>query len=118
MKYLPNFNQSSAVLKKLSELKLPCNQPITVASLCDVSGIKYRVSGGVRADIYIDDESLINIRSLMPDGKPIYVIGTYGITKDENERLIRILEILAYAFHDYAAKESLISARVFARFEK
>jgi hypothetical protein len=77
-----------------------------VESLCRRAGIRYRVTGG-RQPLVAFWNGPTHGYTVTPDSRRLYVIGRASLPRDDQERALRALEILAYGFHDYAARESV-----------
>lgn len=52
-------------------------------------------------------------RTIDPEGQPVYAINSEPLPQRDPERSLRILEILAYGFFDYAARESICGRGIF-----
>lgn len=113
MSYKANFDIPSAITKKYSEVPpQDISVAVTVESLCKKAGIRYRVTGGRNALIVIDDETDHHVRSII-DGALVYIVGGLLMPISDPERSARILEVVAHAFHDYAARECLCFKGIF-----
>ena len=80
---------------------------LTVKELCRRAGIPYRVSGGKTLWVAIDPLTVEHFRGLSSQGETVYVVGGKGLPDRDPDRSIRILEVLAYSFHDWASRECL-----------
>lgn len=79
---------------------------VSVAELCHKAGVKLRVSGEsvyVR-NVYIQD-SLDSCIAWTDENHKLYIIADNEIPHDN--RYLRILEILAFSFFEYASRECL-----------
>ena len=57
--------------------------------------------------MFEDTESGFHVKTKTPDGRWALVVGTASLPAEDPEHAVRILEILAHCFHDYAARESV-----------
>lgn len=112
MNYSPVVSQDKKIVVSFAKIVIPNEPALNVKQLCADAGIPYRVSGGRQADIFIDKRSELNLATIDNTGKKIYLIGTKNSKTTGAESAVRLLETLAYAYFDYAARESVISARL------
>lgn len=82
---------------------------MTLARLCEKSGLSLKVSGYREPLIYFGDVPR-HYEFYNDDMKLVYVVSTIdikdmGLTAADSEFYVRILEFLAYSFHDYGARE-------------
>lgn len=114
MRYTANFDFDSAVTRKSSELGKDFSQypVLSVKALCESAGIRYGVTGGRQPLIILDPESDRHIKTQL-QGEIAYIVGCKSVCRDEPERSARLLELLAYAFHDYAARECVCFKKIF-----
>lgn len=86
----------------------------SVKDLCEQAGIPCRVFGH-----HVDFKMIALIHSEdnflhMADDGPLYSVGRKLITEaDPADIALRILEILAYTFHEYSARECLNGQNLF-----
>lgn len=85
---------------------------ITVSDLCDKAHIRYCVTGGRQPLVLLDNKIDGHIKTQI-NGESVYIVSSKSICTDEPERSLRILEVLAYAFHDYTARESVCFKNLF-----
>ena len=84
----------------------------TLAALCERADIRQRVEGGAVSTIVfwcgpghaytVDD-----------NGASVFAIDRNGLPQKDPERSVRAIEILAYAFLDYRARESVCERGIF-----
>lgn len=83
-------------------------EAVSVKQLCEQAGIPCRAFGHhaeLQMITLIDSED--NFLFMADDG-PFYSVGQKLITEDNPADVaLRILEIMAYTFHEYSARESL-----------
>lgn len=83
-------------------------EAVSVKQLCEQAGIPCRALGHhaeLQMIALIDSED--NFLFMADDG-PLYSVGRKLITEDDPADVaLRILEIMAYTFHEYSARESL-----------
>jgi len=88
--------------------------PVDLATLCSLAEIPLRVTTGASPYILVrKGERTSSVRHLrwFIDGRPALLVD-YSWSPDRVSA-IRVLEILAHGFHDYAARECLCPADVF-----
>ncbi|WP_141228975.1 hypothetical protein [Pseudomonas sp. Irchel s3b2] len=89
-------------------------EAVSVRELCANAGIPCRAFGHhaeVKMIALIEDED--NFLFVADDG-PFYSIGRKLITEDDPaDATLRTLEIMAYTFHEYAARECLYRQNLF-----
>lgn len=85
----------------------------SVRAICESADIRYRVTGGHHPQVvlwrgpghaYTTDDA----------GQRVYAIDRAGLPQSAAMRALRMLEILAYGFQDYAARESVVGRGYFA----
>lgn len=86
--------------------------PSTVREVCEQAFIRYRVSGGNPPHIVIWSIPHHGY-TLTDSGLTWYAVSDLGLPSTEQERALRILEILAYGFQDYFARESVCGRGLF-----
>lgn len=77
----------------------------TVAELCAQAGVRYRVSGGRPPLVILWDHP--SGRTVTETGETLYAVDCGGLPQQHPQRALRVLEILAYGFQDYFARESV-----------
>lgn len=83
-----------------------------VLTLSERAGVRYRVSGG-RVPFVAFHRDRGHQRTLTHDGRTLYVVDVDGLPERDPERALRILEILAFGFNDYGARETLCGRGIF-----
>lgn len=92
-------------------MRLPAR---SVQDICAVAQVRCRVSGAISPQVvlwnlphhgYTEDEL----------GVPRYAVSTQGLPQRKQQRALRVLEILAFGFQDYVARES-VCGRVYFLF--
>ena len=95
----------------------PCSSKqgefLTVKELCLRSGIPYRVSGGQMQWVVLDSSTDQHFRGVNDRGESVHVVGAKELPEMDPARSVRILEILAYAFHDWASRECVCGRGIF-----
>lgn len=113
MKYKMNLGLVSSVAKNPLELDWPNNLIETsVKELCLKAGLRYRVTGGLQPKLLLDHQGNRHYKTRKND-EAVYIVGCQSIAPNDPERSIRLLEILAHAFHDYAARECVCGKGLF-----
>ncbi len=77
----------------------------TVADICAQAGVRYRVSGGSPPHVILWNRP--SGYTTAETGEKLYAIDCAGLPQQRPQRALRILEILAYGFQDYFARESV-----------
>jgi len=89
-------------------------EAVSVKHLCEQAGIPCRAFGHhaeLQMIALIDSED--NFLFIADDG-PFYSIGQKLVTEDDSADVaLRILEIMAYTFHEYSARECLSRQKFF-----
>ena len=83
-----------------------------VETLCKRAALRYRVSGG-RSPLVAFQRGGGHQRTLTSDGRTLYVVDVTGLPQRDPERALRILEILAFGFNDYGARETVCGRGLF-----
>ena len=78
----------------------------TVQELCEWAHVRCRVSGGISPDVVFWDAP-DHGHTVDENGAPRYAVSTRGLPQRKQQRALRVLEILAYGFQDYIARESV-----------
>lgn len=91
---------------KTVEIDSLSSETVTVRSLCIQAGIRCRVSGGFHPVIKLGRFGG-HFRGSDAENRSVLFVNTEKLPSETTERSIRILEILAHSFHDYAARESV-----------
>ena len=99
-KYIPNFNIPTREYKNYSQEEIINLPNLDLPTLCKNAGVKLRVTQPSFEKVYLDNTSDKNFVS--PFG---YVVGTKKLPQDNSA--FRIIEVLAYGFFDYAARETI-----------
>ena len=81
---------------------------VRLRELCDAAGIQLRVTGGRKQEIVLH-QGVVHYRT----PKALY-IGVGKNWKLDRVRALRVLEVLAYSFHDYATRESVCGRGLFS----
>ncbi len=94
----------------LADHNSPVNvqERLDVATLCARGEIPYRVTGGNPLSVVVFTPKEARERGHFrhcEDGRPVALVDGTDLPVAEPERSIRLLEILAHGFHDYAARE-------------
>lgn len=84
----------------------------SVEALCEAAGIPYRVSGGNQPCVVMWDGPGHSY-TVADNGERALAVDRHGLRGGRRERALRTLEILAYAFFDYAARESVVGRGYF-----
>jgi len=84
----------------------------SVEALCAVAGIPYRVSDGNQPLVVMWDGPGHSY-TISDNGRRVLAVDRHGLPRGRRERALRILEILAYGFFDYAARESIVGRDYF-----
>ena len=84
----------------------------TVEVLCVAAGIRYRVAGANQSWVVLWDGPG-HVYTLADNGDRVLAVDRTGLPRRKRERALPILEILAYGFFDYAARESIIGRGCF-----
>jgi hypothetical protein len=84
----------------------------TVEALCAVAGISYRVAGGNQPLVVLWGGPG-HAYTVTDHGGRIFAVDRNGLPRLKRERALRVLEILAYGFFDYAARESIVGRGYF-----
>lgn len=79
---------------------------VTVQALCKRAKIPYRVTGGYQPMIKLGYFGG-HFRGLNKNNRSVFFVDLAETAETEPEKSVRILEILAHGFHDYAARESV-----------
>jgi len=85
---------------------------VSIREICEVAGIRYRVTGG-RHPQAVQWSGPGHAYTTDDTGQRVYAIDRTGLPQAAQMRALRMLEILAYGFHDYAARESVVGRRYF-----
>lgn len=85
-------------------------QQISIRNLCDAAGVPCKVSGPAASEsnIYLvsPPSSLMTAHHFMDDGRSFCVINRGDLPQEAHvPEALRVLELLAYAFNHYAARE-------------
>jgi len=85
-------------------------QQISIRDLCDLAGVPCKVSGPSASEstIYLvsPPSSLKTAHHFMDDGRSFCLINRGDLPQEEHvPEALRVLELLAYAFNHYAARE-------------
>ncbi|MHB8178970.1 MAG: hypothetical protein ACYDA5_11820 [Vulcanimicrobiaceae bacterium] len=87
------------------ERALGSRRRTTVAELCAQAGVRYRVSGGRPPRVVLWNRP--SGYTISETGEKIYAVDCAALPQQHPQRALRILEILAYGFQDYFARESV-----------
>jgi hypothetical protein len=78
----------------------------TVADICIEAAVRCRVTGGPIPHLVLWDASFHGY-TVDKEGMPLYAVSKTGLPQRKQQRALKILEILAYGFNDYIARESV-----------
>lgn len=78
----------------------------TIVQFCERAGVRYRVTGGQPPSVALWDGPGHGF-TVTDDGRRLYAVDRTGLPQRDPERALRVLEILAYGFQDYFARESV-----------
>lgn len=78
----------------------------TVADVCREAAVRCRVTGGPTPHLVLWDAPLHGY-TVDKEGMPLYAVSKTGLPQRKQQRALKILEILAYGFQDYIARESV-----------
>jgi len=85
----------------------------TVREICARAGVRYRVTGGHHPSVVLWNGPG-HVSTVDCDNHRLYAIDRTGLPQSSGMRALRMLEILAYGFQDYAARESIVGRGYFA----
>lgn len=87
--------------------ELPVGSVVELEDLCRDAGVRMRLSlGQSRPEVRLHNRGR-NIKAVPMPGKTVLCVDVCGYPEDRRDRARRALECLAYAFHDWAAREIL-----------
>ena len=92
--------------------KRPINSyEVTLDELCTQAGIKNMVTGGPKKIWIVDETIELNYKT----GKEciIGLLKYANLPEKSPEKAMRIIEIMAFGFHDYAARECVCFKKIF-----
>ncbi len=95
-----NFDIDTARYKQFNEKELENYEKITIEQIFQKAGVPKRTTGGYYHTIYLNKDSNKNWKS-----QSIYEVGTKDLKTDNF--YLRVLEVLAYGFFNYHAKEAV-----------
>ena len=78
----------------------------TVKELCERAQIRNRATGGPQPIIFLWNKPHHG-QTIRDNAQRVYAISSRSLPQCDPERSLRLLEILAHGFHDYAAREAL-----------
>lgn len=78
----------------------------TIASLCEGAGIRFRVTGGKQPRVAFWDGPGHGY-TVTDDNERLYLVDRTGLPRQNPDRALRALEILAYCFQEYSARETV-----------
>lgn len=78
----------------------------TIAEVCSEADVRCRVTGGPISHLVLWD-SPHHGYTVDAEGRPFYAVSRIGLPQRKQQRALKILEILAYGFLDYVARESV-----------
>jgi hypothetical protein len=83
------------------------SETLSIEDICHMADVPYRYSGGTLPRVGLTHGGG-HRRSLAPNGEKVLVVDLDLLpkTSTEPEQAVRILEVLAHSFHEYAARES------------
>lgn len=93
-------------------LRLAASRAATIEDLSERAGIRCRVSGGPRPRIVLWNGPGHG-RTVDDERRIVYAIDRNVLPQRDPERAARMLEVLAYGFFDYAARESVCGRGIF-----
>ncbi len=121
MKYIPNFDINTRKYKVRDQFSeeylctIFSGIKFNLKKLCELAQVNIKVEGGYQFDIYLDEKTDENF-ILLEKKKNIYIVGIKNLPKDNI--YFRILEVLAYGFFDYGARETITFKNFFIKEEK
>lgn len=77
-----------------------------IRDMCEDACIRCRVTGGITPLVVLWNQEFHGY-TVNEHGIPIYVVAKGGLPQRKQQRALRIMEILAYGFNDYIARESV-----------
>jgi len=83
-----------------------------LSALCERSGITLRVTGGVEPIVAFWNRPYHGY-TIADNGARCYVVARDTLPQRDPERAARVIEILAYVFFDYAARETVCDRGIF-----
>jgi hypothetical protein len=86
---------------------------LSLSDLVRRAGIRLRATGGPQPRIVLWNAP--HGRTVDSERRPLYAVNTSELPQRDPERAVRILEILAYGFFDYAARESVCERGIFVK---
>ena len=81
-------------------------RPRTIAEVCSEAAVRCRVTGGPTPRVVLWN-SPHHGYTVDHTGMPFYAVSKIGLPQRKQQRALKILEILAYGFQDYMARESV-----------
>lgn len=77
-----------------------------VRDYCEEACIRCRVTGGI-VPLVVLWNSNFHGYTVNEDGIPLYAVSKIGLPQRKQQHALRVMEILAYGFHDYIARETV-----------
>jgi hypothetical protein len=84
----------------------------SIEDFCDRAGVRYRVTGGNSSSVALWDHAYHGI-VVDESGERIYLVARAGLPQRNPERSLRVLEVLAYGFNDYFARQTVCNRGYF-----
>lgn len=114
------MNSSPTFAPCAADLSIPAPMPLggqdrtkvlrlrtrTVEEVCLEAVVRCRVTGGPTLHLVLWNAPFHGY-TVDRDGMTLYAVSKAGLPQRKQQRALKILEILAYGFHDYIARESV-----------
>lgn len=119
MSYRPVIAAAPRALNRAAFHELwPHATVVTIADLCRQAGVQQQVTGYREPAIGIIPGDA-HYRYMDTRGRRYYILGADGVPEEDRQDIrataVRLLEILAYSFNDYCAREAMRCSGLFIK---